>query len=122
MFALVLAAGCAAGLEDPDRFTDCAPGFAEQLMNTKCGLCHVGPVPMGDLDLVGAGVEARLANVVSATPDCSGDILVGPGGGGLFLDKLGSPSCGSRMPLGDQPLTSAELACVRKFVEEIAPQ
>ena len=128
--AAALAAGCAGELEDPERFTDCPPGFVEQMFASRCGgACHGGEDPEAGLDLVSADVPARLINGASQTPMCNGRMLIAPEASDpsehLLVDKLSeTPSCGSRMPLNGEPLSSEELECVRRWVDlqlEYAP-
>ena len=126
----VLAAGCAGELEDPERFTDCPPGFVEQMFANRCGgECHASEEPEAGLDLVSAGVPERLINGASQTPMCDGRMLIAPEAADssehLLIDKLSeAPSCGSRMPLVGEPLTGEEIECVRRWVDlqlEYAP-
>jgi hypothetical protein len=116
-------AGCAGELENPERFASCPPGFVEQLFQTRCaGACHGATEPEAGLDLVSTGVEARLVGEASTTTFCEGALMIDPEGTSdadhLLLDKLGAdPSCGSRMPFGAEPLSAAELECVRRWVD-----
>src|SRR5690606_24497414 len=87
--------GCAGELEDPGRFAECAPGYVEQLFQTRCGECHRATDPDAFLDLTSPGVDQRLRDVPSMST-CEGRLLVDPSGGShLMLEKLeASPSCG----------------------------
>ena len=120
----VLLAGCAGELEDPERFASCPPGFVEQLFETRCaGMCHDADTPEAGLDLVSAGVQARLIDVPSGTPFCEGRLMIDSTATEpdvhLLIDKLQeTPSCGSRMPFGAEALTTSEIECVRRWVDE----
>jgi hypothetical protein len=121
----VLLAGCAGELENPERFANCPPGFVEQLFQTRCaGMCHDADTPEAGLDLVSADVQARLIDVPSGTPFCEGRVMIDstvPADPNvhLIIDKLQeTPSCGSRMPFGAEALTTSEIECVRRWVDE----
>jgi hypothetical protein len=121
----VLLAGCAGELENPERFANCPPGFVEQLFQTRCaGMCHDADTPEAGLDLVSADVQARLIDVPSGTPFCEGRVMIDSTAPAdpnvhLIIDKLQeTPSCGSRMPFGAEALTTAEIECVRRWVDE----
>lgn len=122
---VILAAGCAGELENPERFVECAPGYVEQLFATQCaGVCHSGTAPEAGLDLVSPGVEARLIAAPSQTPFCEGRVMIDPEAADsdehLLVDKLlESPSCGSRMPFNAEPLSAADVECVRRWIDDV---
>jgi len=128
VLVLVLAAGCAGDLEDPLRFTDCPPGYTEQLFSQRCtsadGMgCHGDNMPDANLDLVSPGVADRVRNLTS-TDMCEGRSLVDASGGKhLMVEKVEeSPTCGSRMPFGTQALSTNEIECVRRWVDDVAAE
>ncbi len=114
------AGGCAGELQNPARFADCGPGLVEQIFSTKCGDCHGADQPNAGLDLVSAGVAARMLGVMSVGA-CDGLTLVDPvGGDHLLLGKLdGGATCGSPMPLGPTLLTATEIECVARWIDEV---
>lgn len=122
--AMALAAGCAGELEDPGRFANCPPGYVEQLFQTRCaGACHDADTPEAGLDLVSADVQARLISVPSTTMFCEGRVMIEPEAADpmehLIIDKLQErPTCGSRMPFGQEGLSPSEIECVRRWVDE----
>ena len=124
LVALALVAGCAGELESPERFSDCPPGFVEEMFATRCaGLCHSSSTLAAGLDLVSPGVQGRLVGTTSISLFCEGRMLVAPDAvepqEHLLLDKLSeSPGCGGRMPFGGEALTLTEQACVRAWVDE----
>ncbi|MBA2542518.1 MAG: hypothetical protein H0V17_22945 [Deltaproteobacteria bacterium] len=120
---LVIAAGCAGDLEDPARFTSCAPGDVELLLQARCGACHGAEQPDADLDLVSAGLEMRVLGA-SSKATCEERTLVEQGGTEhLLIEKIeAAPSCGSRMPLGQTPLTPIEIECVKRWVDALAEE
>ncbi|MGE0399668.1 MAG: hypothetical protein AB7T06_23335 [Kofleriaceae bacterium] len=125
----VLAAGCAGELENPARFTDCPPGQVEQMFQAKCtsadGMgCHGANMPDAELDLVSPGVGERVKGLTS-TNMCEGRALVeaDPMANHLMVEKLEEdPTCGSRMPFGEQELTAKEIECVRRWVDDLATE
>src|SRR5689334_17064527 len=68
--AAVLLAGCPGKLREPERFTDAGPSdggsncpdVPTEIFAKKCAgsSCHSGATPVQDLDLVSAGVAARV--------------------------------------------------------------
>ncbi len=124
LVAVALASGCAGELEEPERFASCPPGYVEQLFEARCGgMCHAGTTPEAGLDLVSAGVEARLIGESSKTEFCDGRTLVMPEAAmpleHLLVDKLSeTPGCGARMPFGREALSVNEIECVRRWVDE----
>lgn len=121
-----LLAGCAGDLQNPERFADCPPGQVEQMFMQKCtssdGMgCHGANMPDADLDLVSPGIGERVRSLTS-TAMCEGRALVDtPGGTHLMVEKVeDDPTCGSRMPFGEQALSETEIECVRRWVDEIA--
>ena len=124
--ALLAAGGCAASLEDPDRFTGgggCPDDVDVEadVFAVRCAgsICHSpGDEPAGGLDLLSDGVAARVAGV-AASAECDGEVLAVPGDpdASLLVRKLGaSPPCGDRMPLvGD--LAPGDAACIAEWIE-----
>ncbi|HTE55293.1 MAG TPA: hypothetical protein VK698_30780 [Kofleriaceae bacterium] len=121
---LITSSGCAASLEDPDRFTEsatCPDGIDVEtdVFAVRCAgsVCHSpGDEPAGGLDLVSDGVAGRVAGIES--PDCDGEVLAVPGDpdASLIMRKLGaSPPCGSRMPLVGS-LGPGEAACIADWI------
>jgi hypothetical protein len=94
-----------------------------QIFAVKCNtmICHEGPTATSQLDLTSAGVKQRLLNrpsnscaprtiITKAAPDMS-----------VLLDRISAmPMCGSRMPLGKDPLGADELLAVKLWVEQVA--
>ena len=124
--ALLAASGCAASLEDPDRFTGsgsaCPDGVDVEadVFAARCGgsICHSpGDEPAGGLDLLSEGVAERVAGV-TASSGCDGEVLAVPGDpdASLLVRKLGpNPPCGDRMPLvGD--LEPGDASCIADWI------
>jgi hypothetical protein len=101
----------------PAKPSACPPGVEPlALLVAKCGNCHGEKMPAKNLDLVTAGVGARLVNVKST---CQDKPLLGADAAnptGHFLDKLVGPvpGCGAQMPFGT-PLTPAERDCLTEW-------
>ena len=80
--------------------------------------CHGTNRPLSPLDLESPGVEARLVNVAGS--DCSTETLVVPGkpDASFLVHKLADakPSCGARMPRGEDPLAAGDIACIEQWI------
>lgn len=94
----------------------------EKVFLAKCASagCHGASKPASGLDLISAGVEARLVGVPST---CADHLLVAPGNpdASLLVDKLVSaePTCGGdRMPV-DGVLDEADVACVKTWIASL---
>ena len=127
---LLSLAGCPGRLEDPDRFvgnnpgdgsvTSCTIGVSNvegQLLRARCATanCHDRAVHAGGLDMASPGLVDRQLNAQAM--GCPGRVLVVPGAGeGYLLDKLRTPQCGARMPLGSQAFTASEILCVQSWM------
>lgn len=134
IFALCVAlAGCAAPLEDPERFTggsvggpdaapapqDCADDIETEVLAVQCTgvVCHSAANPAAELDLESPNLAARVVGVASST--CDGHVLVDPDDvdASFLLNKLtAQPACGDRMPLGGA-LPDDVQACIRAWAE-----
>ncbi|MEA2696374.1 MAG: hypothetical protein QOI66_645 [Myxococcales bacterium] len=102
------ASGCPAGV---NVLTD--------IFAAKCGGCHGAASPTKNLDLVSAGLGARMVNKTStckSQPLIAGT-LTGTQPSGLLFQKLAGAvtGCGVQMPAGATPLSSAEIACVNDW-------
>lgn len=83
--------------------------------------CHGADSPAAGLDLVSSGVAQRLS--LAPASQCPG-VLADPSdpeGSLLYRKVAGDPECGARMPLGRDPLSEAEVACVRDFIASLLP-
>lgn len=125
---LATTAGCAGGLDDPDRFTGgttagCAPGTtATSVIQAQCFACHStdSKANGNGLDLQAAGLPGRLYTTNAA---CTMQPLADSANpsASFFLKKLtATPGCGSRMPLGT-PLSDADTACLTEWLVKGAP-
>lgn len=105
-----------AGAEEPD-----AGGCGDvptRIFVPSCGTngCHGATAPQQGLDLVSAGLTARLVGVQAKT--CSGILAdpQNPAGSLLYTKLLTRPACGSQMPLAREPLSDADTACVLAWI------
>jgi hypothetical protein len=128
LLLILVASGCAAPLDDPQRFTGEGAGGAcpedvnveTDVLAVRCAgaACHSpGERPGGGLDLLSEGAVERVAGVES--PNCAGEVLAVPGDpdGSLIVRKLADqPPCGARMPLVGA-LDGDEEACLRDWIE-----
>jgi hypothetical protein len=96
----------------------CPSGFnvLTAVFANKCGGCHGGTAPTKNLDLVSAGLGARMVNKTST---CKSEPLIaktltGNRPTGLLFQKLAGDvsGCGVRMPAGAPALSDVEMACV----------
>ena len=108
--------GCPGKLDRPERFFidagDCSDVEAT-IFKPTCGSvgCHENPPGSSNLDLVSPGVAARLRG----TSTCQAQPLTT-----YLLEKVkASPSCGSRMPLGDDPLGPNEMKCLEDYIAKV---
>ena len=92
------------------------------LFNGRCGTCHKGGSPDGNLSLsTKATAYAELVSVKAEGSACrtGGKTRVVPGDpeASLLVEKLKpGPSCGLRMPQGGKQFTADELATVTSWI------
>jgi hypothetical protein len=114
--------GCPGEL-DPNEFpnggvetSSCADVPAQ--LAQRCGSdgCHGGAQLSANLDLKTAGVGARLLD----KPAQCGGVLASQAApdDSVLVKKLRGTTCGSRMPIGGQPFSSAEVACIRTWIAD----
>jgi mono/diheme cytochrome c family protein len=99
----------------------CPPGFdvLTEVFNKKCALCHGASAPAKNLDLVTAGLAARLLDKPSTCgtkPLLSGTVSE-DAVSGLLMEKLAGAvdGCGVQMPAGAPALSAIEIACVNDW-------
>ncbi|MCY1041573.1 hypothetical protein OV208_09625 [Corallococcus sp. bb12-1] len=128
LFAVALlatSAGCAGGLDDPDRFTGgtggaCATSTtATGIIQAQCFACHsTSSKEIGaGLDLQAPGLPGRLYTTTSSAA-CGAVPMADSANpaNSLFLKKLTpTPGCGTQMPQGN-PLSEAESACLKEWL------
>ena len=118
----ILLWGCPGDLERPERFLDgglsgdggSCTDVEAQIFVPTCGTasCHVTPGPAGALDLVSPGTATRLATAVST---CQTKPMKT-----YLLEKVkGTQACGGPMPLGADPLTSAQITCLTNYLAKL---
>lgn len=128
--ALPLLAGCPGTIDDQERFkkkrdagvvAEC-PDVPAALAS-RCGgkACHGPSEPAAALDLVTLGVEDRL--VGRPAQSCAGTLAdpERPEDSVLYVKLTDAPSCGARMPLGGEPFSAEEIACVAAWIEGLSP-
>jgi len=89
-----------------------------RIFKPQCGSsnCHGAQAPQQNLDLVSAGVAARVVGVNGT--ECSG-VLANPASPetSLLYTKLSvHPPCGAQMPLARTALSSDDMACVLEWI------
>ncbi|WP_223631712.1 hypothetical protein [Corallococcus sp. EGB] len=120
---LATTAGCAGGLDDPERFTggttsSCAPGTtASSILQSQCYSCHSTETKAtgANLDLQASGLPGRL---YTTNATCNTKPLADSANPSqsFFLKKLtANPECGVRMPQGGA-LSAADTACLTEWL------
>jgi hypothetical protein len=103
-----------------DKTTCAQPAeIASKIFTPKCGGCHAGTAPPAGLDLVSAGLKARLVNVPSKSPSsgCAGQVLAtAAGSAGVILNKLLGVGCGAQMPAMSVTLSNQEYWCIQEWL------
>ncbi|RKG98425.1 hypothetical protein D7X32_29695 [Corallococcus carmarthensis] len=121
---LATTAGCAGGLDEPERFTggtsSCAPGTtASSIIQAQCLSCHSTDAKGsagGGFDLQASGLPGRLYTTNAACNSAPLADSANPSQS-FFLKKLtASPGCGSQMPLGGTALNAADTACLTNWL------
>jgi hypothetical protein len=106
------------GVAVPTPACATAAEIAAKILTPKCGGCHGKASPAAGLDLVTAGVKARLLNIPAR--GCAGKplIVATPTVGGHFFDKLAGAvtACGNQMPFGAPPLSPVEIKCLMDWI------
>jgi hypothetical protein len=117
------AAGCAASLDDPARFTGgiaCTSGIdvETELLQTTCGsaACHDGDNPQAGMDLASPGVAARLTGVAAMCPEQTLVVAGDPEASYLYQKTGSTPACGARMPSQADPLSAEQRACLAAWI------
>lgn len=104
-------AGTAAAVACPTGVNVLTDVFA-----ARCGGCHGATAPTKNLDLVSAGLGARMVGKLSSCksqPLIATALTAGKPTGLLFEKLAGAVTdCGVQMPAGGTPLSAAEIACV----------
>jgi hypothetical protein len=126
----LLLAACPGSLDDPSRFVggggdsgavDTPCDAPATVFKGKCATsgCHSTADMSGTLDLESPNVGARLRE----KPSSRTTLLIDPADPDksvVYTKVLLPPPFGSRMPLGEDPLTDTEIACVRAWVRQEA--
>jgi hypothetical protein len=104
-----------------DRVVLASPSFEDHIFEIferrGCASegCHLGEA--GGLSMV--DVQTAYADLVGTTSGCNGLIRVVPAdvANSYLVTKLqASPPCGARMPLGDEPLDSIDMANIQNWI------
>jgi hypothetical protein len=127
VIALVcLASGCSSSnspAAGTATFSEIYSQIFPQQTKGQCSFCHGLPPNEKSNGLLSTGGDRgaayqALVNQTSTSAKCGGKSYVIPGrpDESLLLLKLTTPGCGDRMPLGGDPLTSAQLEMVRSWI------
>jgi hypothetical protein len=120
------ASGGAAGApaDPPATFTQVYDMLFPMTTNARCVACHSMPandIANGNLQMGSdkASAYAALVGRMSASTRCMNRALVVPNQPAMSLMVLklsANPPCGSRMPIGGNALTDAQLSVVRGWI------
>jgi hypothetical protein len=103
--------------EAGDDATACGD-IGARIFQAQCGSsgCHGALAPQEGLDLVSAGVAARVVGV--AGQECSGTLAdpAMPEASLLYTKLSANPPCGAQMPLARPPLSGADTACLLAWI------
>jgi len=109
-------AGDAAAAEDGG---DACGDVVARIFVPRCGgACHGATAPQQGLDLVSAGVAARVVGVPATS--CAATLAdpADPASSFLYTKLAAKPPCGGQMPLAQLPLSAADAACVLAWIAE----
>lgn len=115
--AVFLAGGCGSGPDTDEPNCDVPKLFQDKCAGSPC---HGADAP-SDLDLETPGVADRVANMPGF--QCSGKLAdpSNPEGSLLYSKLQDIPQCGARMPFAAEPLSEAEITCVRDWISGLVP-
>ncbi len=128
-------AGCPGSLENPERFTGggadggssakCADIDIPALIQQRCDNagCHGTMMSAAGLDLISPNPGERLVGVAATSDTCSGRPLVDPEtpANSVIIDFVSAePTCGTRMPLGGEPLSADEVECMTEWAAALS--
>lgn len=129
---LLVLAGCAGSLENPDLFGDggssltgfvCSslnkPAKSEVILKKCVSGCHSAAVHVSGLDLESPDAGGRLVNV--STTACPPRRRVDVTDGGTLQELISqtNPTCTSSMPPGGG-LTNGEISCIVEWTRHLA--
>lgn len=130
VFAMV-ASGCPGTLENKDQFMlggggsgggDCGD-FEGVFLQQRCATssCHDAEMPIGGLDLTNdSGLVMRIRDIDATGQGCTGKLFDSAAPeASLMYTKLTAPTCGSKMPIGGNPLTEQEIGCMLTWLESL---
>lgn len=131
LFAMV-STGCPGTLENKDQFdfggggSGGAEGCGDVpgvFIQERCASasCHDSEMPIGGLDLTDDdGLVMRIRDIDATGPGCSGKLFDSANPAeSLMYTKLVQPTCGSKMPIGGDPLTETEIGCMLEWLESL---
>ncbi len=120
-------AGCGASSTPAATFTEIYPLIFPIETKAQCNFCHGlpsndksnGKLSMGiDQPTAYAALMATSSSSMCGSGSAVRDLVVpGDADNSLLFQKLTTPPCGGRMPLGGSPLTAAELDQIRSWIE-----
>ena len=131
LLLVMVSAGCPGTLENKEQFmiggggsggAGCGdvPGvFIQERCATAS--CHDAEAPIGGLDLTNdPGLAMRIRDIDATGTGCTGKLLdtADPSASQMYT-KLTQPTCGSKMPIGGDPLTEQQIECMLEWLESL---
>ncbi len=121
----------AAGCTDLNTVQPPVPAFTQfslqlnvaSIFQANCGGCHINGGSSGSINLDPANILVQLVNVPSAQNNQFIRLIPGDAANSLLFQKINcdSPSVGSRMPLGGDPLSNAQQRYIQDWINAGAP-
>lgn len=124
----MVATGCPGTLENKEQFMLGGGGTGGEgcgdvpgvFIQERCATssCHDADAPIGGLDLTDdPGLVMRISDIDATGQGCSGKLLdtADPSASHMYT-KLTQPTCGSKMPIGGDPLTEKQIECVLEWL------
>ena len=117
----LLASGCSDDDESPVRPIDEGVSFdvdVQPIFDLRCAaVCHVGPLPNGDLDLSAGNSFANLVDVPATGYANQIRVVPGDPNASLLFQKLIGDQFGNRMPLNGA-LPDSQITTIRTWIED----
>ncbi len=123
--ALLAASGCGGGGEAEPSVAPTLSAIQAQIFMPKCTFssCHGDAPPSGTMSLLPPAYDKLVNKPATQVPS---KLRVKPGDpdGSYLYEKLAKtkPASGDRMPQGQPPLSSGELASIAEWIRMGAPQ
>lgn len=126
-FAVASVGGCGQSPSNSGSAAECTADLASiqaSIFVPSCGsaACHGGAQPAANLDLTKADLSPELVGASAATCDGWARVVPGSSDKSFLFQKLSaaSPACGDPMPSAGPHLSSAQLGCLKQWIDGLA--